>query len=176
MGASMRGVGPYDSRSAPRSMWRMVYRVCKVFEVESGHMLSKHPDRCRYPHGHTRRIEVVVSANALDSNDMVCDFKALKVAIAEFIDSFDHAMAINSEDPALRAMREIGDRLVVFEGLDPTTEVLAKHIFDFVKDRIGSGRTFTDRSGITYAFPVGLRLERVRVGETSSTWAEYAES
>lgn len=154
----------------------MVYRVCKVFEVESGHMLSKHPDRCRFPHGHTRRIEVVVASESLDANDMVCDFKALKVAISEFIDSFDHAMAINSADRSRPALEAIGDRLVVFENTDPTTEVLAKHIFDYVKARIGSGGTFTDRGGIEYAFPPGLRLERVRVGETSSTWAEYATS
>lgn len=153
----------------------MVYRVCKVFEVESGHMLSKHPDRCRFPHGHTRRIEVVVSAQTLDANDMVCDFKALKVAVAEFIDTFDHAMAINSQDKARPAMEAIGDRLVVFQDTDPTTEVLAKHIFEYVKARIGSGQTFADRSGISYRFPAGLKLERVRVGETSTTWAEYAE-
>jgi len=154
----------------------MVYRVCKVFEVESGHMLSKHPDRCRFPHGHTRRIEVVVSSDSLDANDMVCDFKALKVAISDFIDTFDHAMAINSADKARPALEAIGDRLVVFEDTDPTTEVLAKHIYDYVTARIGSGKTFKDRSGIEYAFPPGLRLERVRVGETSSTWAEYASS
>ncbi len=154
----------------------MVYRVCKVFEVESGHMLSKHPDRCRFPHGHTRRIEVVVSAPTLDANDMVCDFKALKVAVAEFIDTFDHAMAINSEDKARAALEAIGDRLVVFENTDPTTEVLAKHIFEYVKASIGSGRTFADRSGFSYRFPPGLKLERVRVGETSTTWAEYAEA
>ena len=63
----------------------MPYRVCKVFEVESGHMLSKHPDRCRFPHGHSRRVEVVVAADELDSHDMVCDFKALKLAIGDLI-------------------------------------------------------------------------------------------
>lgn len=151
----------------------MIYRVCKVFEVESGHMLSKHPDRCRYPHGHTRRIEVVVSAPSLDANDMVCDFKALKLAVGEFLDTFDHAMAINSADKARPALEAIGDRLVVFQDTDPTTEVLAKHIFEYVKARIGSGQTFTDRSGFSYRFPSGLKLERVRVGETSTTWAEY---
>lgn len=154
----------------------MIYRVCKVFEVESGHMLSKHPDRCRFPHGHTRRIEVVVAASSLDQNDMVCDFKVLKVAIAEFIDTFDHAMAINSRDKARLALESIGDRLVVFEDQDPTTEVLAKHIYEYVKARISSGQTFTDHSGISYRFPPGLKLERVRVGETSTTWAEYAEA
>lgn len=29
----------------------MPYRICKAIEVENGHMLSKHPDKCRFPHG-----------------------------------------------------------------------------------------------------------------------------
>ena len=56
----------------------MPYRICKRFEVESGHMLSRHPARCKFPHGHTRTIEVVLEAGTLDANNMVCDFKAIK--------------------------------------------------------------------------------------------------
>ena len=45
----------------------MRYRICKSFEIESGHMLSKHPGRCRFPHGHSRRVDVVLSAEDLDA-------------------------------------------------------------------------------------------------------------
>ena len=31
----------------------MPYRICKTFEVESGHMLSKHPDLCKFPQSYT---------------------------------------------------------------------------------------------------------------------------
>jgi 6-pyruvoyltetrahydropterin/6-carboxytetrahydropterin synthase len=64
-------------------------------------MLSKHPEKCRFPHGHTRRIEVVVSAQKLNKNEMVVDFKALKNAVEPFVEMFDHSMAINSNDPLL---------------------------------------------------------------------------
>ena len=37
----------------------MPYRICKSLEVENGHMLAKHPDKCRFPHGHTRKIEFI---------------------------------------------------------------------------------------------------------------------
>ena len=34
----------------------MPYRICKTFEIESGHVLSKHPDKCaklaHYAHEH----------------------------------------------------------------------------------------------------------------------------
>jgi hypothetical protein len=48
-------------------------------------MLSKHSGNCRFPHGHSRRIEIVVVSDALDVMDMVCDFKALKAALAPFL-------------------------------------------------------------------------------------------
>ena len=84
-----------------------VYRICKSFTVESGHMLSKHPEQCRFPHGHTRTIEVVVASETLDANDMVLDFKALKLAVGAYIDRLDHAMALNSNDPLLPALRQV---------------------------------------------------------------------
>lgn len=153
----------------------MPYRVCKSFEVESGHMLAKHPGLCRFPHGHTRTVSVVLASDRLDAADMVCDFKAVKLAIQAEINRLDHAMAINSADPLLPALAPVHERLVVFPNTDPTTEVLAKHLFDRLAAEIRSGRTYTDKGGITYRFPEGLRLERVRVTETSSSWAEYGE-
>ena len=153
----------------------MIYRVCKSFHVESGHMLSKHPGLCRFPHGHSRRVEIVLAADTLDGNDMVCDFKAVKLAVGEFVNSFDHAMAINNRDAILPALE--GQRLVVFQDQDPTTEVLARRIYDHLKAEIAAGRTYalTDRQGAAYSYhmPAALRVERVRVSETSSTWAEY---
>lgn len=151
----------------------MVYRVCKVFEVESGHMLHKHPGRCRFPHGHSRRVEVVVSSATLDQNDMVCDFKALKLAVRTCVERFDHALAINSLDPIRDILGPWGQRVVLFDGQDPTTEVIARFIFEYVEKQVASGKDFTDPEGGVYRLPSGLRVERVRVTETSSTWAEY---
>ncbi|MFI4896995.1 MAG: 6-pyruvoyl trahydropterin synthase family protein [Phycisphaerales bacterium JB059] len=154
----------------------MLYRVCKAFEIESGHMLSKHPDRCRFPHGHSRRVELVLSSDRLDENDMVCDFKALKLAVAGFLDDWDHAMAINSADPMVETLAAAsGDRLIVFENEDPTTEVLARRIFEHLEAQIRGGVTLTDERGGTFRLPPHVRVERVRVGETSTSWAEYGQ-
>lgn len=152
------------------------YKVCRSFTVESGHMLSKHPERCRYPHGHTRRVEIVVSAEGLDANDMVLDFKALKLAIGDYIHRYDHAMAVNSKDPLLDAMKQVHpESLVVFEGLDPTTEVLAKDIYDYTACVLREGWAL-EQGGVTYSIPANaVVLDRVRVWETPSSWAEYGE-
>jgi 6-pyruvoyltetrahydropterin/6-carboxytetrahydropterin synthase len=154
----------------------MLYRVCKAFEIESGHMLSKHPDRCRFPHGHSRRVELVLSSESLDDNDMVCDFKALKLAVAGFLDDWDHAMAINSADPMAETLAAAsGERLIVFENEDPTTEVLARRIYEHLEAQIRGGAILTDERGGTFRLPAHVRVERVRVGETSTSWAEYGQ-
>lgn len=140
-------------------------------------MLSKHPERCRYPHGHTRRVEVVVSRDGLDANDMVIDFKALKLAVEDYVERYDHAMAINSNDPLRADLERIHQGCtVVFEDVDPTTEVIAKDIFDFVAGVFATGFEGKSKSGASYEIPAGVvTLERVRVWETPSSWAEYGD-
>jgi len=148
----------------------MPYRICKTFEIESGHILSKHPGKCRFPHGHSRRVEVVLAADVLDANDMVCDFKAVKQALQVFLDGWDHALALNTDDPNFAFFQEKhGARLIAFAHTDPTTEVMAKTVFDELSRALAAA----GRAG-AYAIPAGVRVERVRVTETSSSWAEYS--
>ena len=155
----------------------MVYRVCKSFEIESGHMLSKHPGRCKYPHGHSRRVDLVIASGHLGDGDMVCDFKSLKLAVEDYIDTYDHALMVNSKDPILEELsQENQSRVIVCEDEDPTTEVLARRIYEYVSAQLSSGGRYTDKSGNEFILPAGLTLERVRVTETSSSWAEYGIS
>lgn len=155
-------------------------------------MLSKHKGLCRYPHGHSRTVEIVLCADRLDDQDMVCDFKAIKLALKRYLDELDHALLMNSADPALKTFQttRIAERLVVLENTDPTTEVLAERIYRFLAQELAAGRTYHELepgTGIgtspsasqpdtpqTYRFPPGLRIERVRVSETASTWAEFS--
>ncbi len=151
----------------------MAYRICKTFEVESGHQLSKHPDKCRFPHGHSRRVECVLVADTLDGNEMVCDFKVLKRLVGEFVERFDHSLCVNTEDPQYRVLKAAyGERVIGFEGQDPTTEVLAKTLFDHLRSELS---VYADGDQDSYPVRRCVRLERVRVWETSSSWAEYWE-
>lgn len=148
-----------------------MYRICKSLEIESGHMLSKHPDKCRFPHGHTRKLEFVLEAEELDANEMVCDFKIIKLAVGEWLDRFDHAMCMNTADPAFSEFRQrYGDRVIGFENQDPTTEVMAKTIFDHCDAAL---KTYAGRKDAPYFLSSQVRLLLVRVWETSSSWAEY---
>ena len=152
----------------------MPFRICKTFEIENGHMLSKHPDKCRFPHGHSRLVEFVLESDTLDANDMVCDFKVIKEAMETFLDQYDHAMCVSTDDPRYADLEAAyGERIIAFEGADPTTEVLAKRIHDHFKARLTE---YASEAGYG-AYPVrpNLRVVKVRVSETSSTWAEYAD-
>ena len=149
------------------------FRIAKTFEVEYGHRLSKHPEKCRFPHGHSLRVEVVARGSELDDNDMVCDYKALKMIVVDLVERLDHAMALNSNDPELESLRAIGERVLLFEDRDPTTEVLAQWLFEKIDERLQADGTVESPSGTRYKIPSGLRLERLRVWETRTSWAEY---
>jgi 6-pyruvoyltetrahydropterin/6-carboxytetrahydropterin synthase len=152
----------------------MPYRISKSFVVESGHLLTKHPGACRFPHGHSRTVEIVLAADSLDERDMVCDFKALKATVVDFVMRFDHAMALNTEDPRYgEYLAAYGERIIPFEKGDPTSEAMAKLLFDHVKQALSNAVT----QPVDPRFPVrrAVQVERVRVTETASSWAEYAE-
>jgi len=149
----------------------MPFRLAKSFTVESGHLLTKHPGACRFPHGHSRTIEIVVAGDTLDPHDMVCDFKALKAAAADAVQQFDHTFALNTADPRFAEMRAAyGERVLAFPGMDPTTEVLAREIFRRVREKLAAQPTDP-----AYPIAASVRLERVRVTETATSWAEYWE-
>jgi 6-pyruvoyltetrahydropterin/6-carboxytetrahydropterin synthase len=150
----------------------MPYRVCKTIEIENGHMLSKHPDKCRFPHGHTRRVEIVLEADDLDANGMVCDFKIVKAAIGDYLDSFDHALCMNTDDPMYATLKTAyGDRVIGFANTEPTTEVLAKTFYDACLAALAK---YSEAHSNRYSLRGVVKLARVRVWETSSTWAEYS--
>ena len=148
-----------------------MFRICKSLEIENGHMLTKHPDKCRFPHGHTRKVEFVLEAEELDENQMVCDFKIIKEAIGEWLDTFDHALCMNTSDPAYQDFKErYGERVIGFENEDPTTELMAKRIFDHTASAL---KDYSARTDVRYRLGSTVRLARVRVWETTSSWAEY---
>ena len=142
----------------------MPFRVCKRFEIESGHLLSRHNGKCRFPHGHSLVIEVVLAADRLDAGGMVCDFATIKTLVSDFLDGWDHALLLNTDDPQFAFYQKTyGEHVVGFPHVDPTSEVLARVVFDELQRRLGK------------APAPGVRVERVRVAETRSSWAEYAE-
>lgn len=137
-------------------------------------MLSKHPDQCCFPHGHSRKVELVLEADELDANQMVCDFKVVREVLGDWLETFDHALCMNTKDPAYQEFKSrYGDRVIGFENQDPTTELMARTIFDYAARALAD---YASSSDVRYGLRAGVRLVRVRVWETGSSWAEYESS
>ena len=151
----------------------MPYRICKILEIETAHILSKHPDHCKFPHGHSRKIEFVLESDQLDESEMVCDFKIIKSTMQALMRRFDHAMCVNSKDKNFGVFKAIyGDHVVHFDSEDPTTEVMARVIFNHFKEQL---RKYVEQPAVGYPLRNIVRIVKVRVWETSSSWAEYSE-
>lgn len=134
-------------------------------------MLTHHPDKCRFPHGHSRKVEIVLEADELDAHGMVCDFKIVKEAMGEFLETFDHALCVNTQDPMFETLKSTyGDMVIAFPDTEPTTEVLAKTFFDEIGRQFAA---YARQTEARYQLRSTVRLLRVRVWETSSSWAEY---
>ena len=116
-------------------------------------------------------MEFVLEAAQLDKNEMVCDFKIIKEAIGGWLETFDHAMCMNTNDPAYADFKQrYGDRVIGFENQDPTTEVMAKTFFDHAS---GALLAYAQSQDARYPLRADTRIVAVRVWETATSWAEY---
>ena len=151
----------------------MPFKICKTYEIESGHILSKHPDDCKFPHGHSRKIDIVLESAKLDENQMVCDFYLLDELIKPIVMRYDHKMCVNSDDPNFEQLKDMyGDKIIEFAKTDPTTEIMAKTIFDELKRELEDQLSNSDSK---YPFSADIKLVKIRIYETSDSWAEYSE-
>lgn len=150
------------------------FRIARRFEIETGHRLSRHPEKCRFPHGHSRVVEVVLRAERLDAADMVCDYKALKRLVGRELERYDHAMLLAADDPLRDAFAPFAERVVLMAEGDPTTELIARHLFEVIGAALVAGGVVAGTSAPA-ATPASVVLEKVRVWETPATWAEYVD-
>jgi 6-pyruvoyltetrahydropterin/6-carboxytetrahydropterin synthase len=116
-------------------------------------------------------VEFVLEADRLDRNEMVCDFLVVKELIGEYLESLDHSICVNTSDPAYpELLARYGERIIPFENEDPTTEVMARVIFQTFVKRLTDYSARRDQS---YPIDREVRLVSVKVWETASSWAEY---
>lgn len=103
----------------------LVYRLEKEFRFEASHQLPKHDGKCRRLHGHSWVGRIVVEGDRLSTDGpktgMLIDYGDLGQAVAPLVDQYlDH------------------HHLNETTGLEnPTSEELARWIYDRLKPRIG---------------------------------------
>ena len=107
----------------------------------SAHNLRGYKGKCEDLHGHNWRVEICVKSKELDNIGMVLDFKYLKKELSVVLEKMDHTYL---------------NKLSFFKRLNPTSENIAKYIYNALKT------------------PIPL-LKSVTVWENSTSSASYEE-
>jgi 6-pyruvoyltetrahydropterin/6-carboxytetrahydropterin synthase len=110
-----------------------MFRVTKELSFCFGHRLMNYNGKCRQLHGHNAKAVITVASHELDDLGMVADFSALRKHIGDWVDrTLDHKMILFKDDPLVPVLRELNDPVLAIDD-HPTTENLAKLIFDYVE-------------------------------------------
>ena len=116
-----------------------------MFEVKiethfsSAHHLLNYKGKCENPHGHNWKVEVYAKGDKLNESNILIDFKVLKEKTNSIIDYLDH-----------KDLNELPE----FQGQSPSSEFIAKFIFEKLKAQIPE-------------------ISRVNVWETETSRASY---
>lgn len=100
-----------------------MYDLMVESQFSSAHQLRGYKGKCEMLHGHNWRVQITVSSDNLDDIGIVIDFHELKDISAEVISSLDHSF-LNDVFP--------------FTEINPSSENIAKWIFDSIKKKIDS--------------------------------------
>jgi 6-pyruvoyltetrahydropterin/6-carboxytetrahydropterin synthase len=131
-----------------------MFRVTREFEFCFGHRLMDYPGKCRHIHGHNAKVCVTLESESLDRLGMVVDFVEMKRVLAGWLDeTFDHTLLLHRDDPLVQTLREAGEKVLPLE-VTPTTENLARLVFEYAKGR-------------------GLPVVEVTLWETPYSYATY---
>jgi len=132
-----------------------MYGVCREIDFCYGHRLLKYDGKCKYLHGHNGRAEIVLEGDTLDDRGMLLDFSEIKQVVSRWIDdTLDHRMILHRDDPAVKALKELGEPLHLID-TNPTAENIARIICEYTHSQ-------------------GFPVQEVRLWETRHCYATYS--
>ncbi len=120
-----------------------------MFEVDierdfsAAHCLRGYQGNCSNLHGHNWTVQVYVRAEKLDEVGIAVDFRKLKGETEQLLDEFDHTNI---------------SELEYFKDSNPTSELIAKVIFNKLSEKLNDNR---------------VKVHRVRVCESPGSGATY---
>jgi 6-pyruvoyltetrahydropterin/6-carboxytetrahydropterin synthase len=122
-----------------------MYELTVEVSFAAAHQLRGYKGNCENIHGHNWRVQINVMAERLNEIDIAMDFRDLKKIAREVVAPLDHVL-LNDVFP--------------FTEKNPSSENIAKWIFDSLKKKINNGT---------------LRVAAVTVWESDSASASYYE-
>lgn len=121
------------------------YTLRILTDFAAAHALRQYDGECARLHGHNWKVEVEVSASALNEVGMGVDFKVIKSAAKGVIDELDH-QHLNEIPP--------------FDRLNPTAENIAAFLYGELARRLNDDR---------------VRVSAVTLWETERACVRYTE-
>ena len=92
-----------------------MYEIKVTGAFSSAHNLNNYQGKCENLHGHNWKVEIAVCKKKLDEAGLGIDFKLLKTILFKKLDKLDHTHL---------------NKLSFFKKNNPTSENIAKYIFD----------------------------------------------
>jgi len=131
--------------------------VTKQFSFAAAHRLLNHEGKCVNLHGHTYHVEVTCEGET-DAMGRVVDFGVIKATFGAWLDKhFDHACILEKGDPLIGVLAQMLLKVCVTE-CAPTAEHFAREFLANAQECLT---------------PHSVRVARVRVFETPTSWADY---
>jgi len=120
-----------------------MYELDITREFSAAHMLKGYDGLCSNLHGHNWTVQVFIRASRLDDIGIAADFTIIKRVLTEILSRFDH-----------KYLNELPE----FQGINPTSENIARIIFETLAPAVAKP---------------GIALDRVRVCESPTSGATY---
>ena len=121
-----------------------MYEVIIKTRFAAAHYLRNYKGACEALHGHNWKVDMVVEAAKIDHVGLAIDFGTLREKADKIISRLDHT-CLNELD--------------IFKEANPSSENIAKQIFNELKKEIGKA----------------IKLKKVTVWETDDAAASYYE-
>ncbi len=121
------------------------YTLKVTLDFAAAHQLRDYPGECSRLHGHNWKVEVEVTAHALDAAGMGLDFKTIRQHARAVTDRLDHRH-LNELEP--------------FAAVNPTAENIAAYIYRELQARLNDER---------------VRVSAITLWETERACVRYTE-
>ncbi len=122
-----------------------MYELKIVSQFAAAHQLREYQGGCENLHGHNWRVEVFVKGERLGKDGLLIDFRVIKNATKEVLEGLDHTFL---------------NELAPFSEQNPSSENIARYIFDSLNHRLKNDR---------------VRVSRVSAWESDTACATYEE-
>ncbi|MGA2775714.1 MAG: 6-carboxytetrahydropterin synthase QueD [Candidatus Omnitrophota bacterium] len=105
-----------------------MYSIKVELVFSAAHNLREYKGKCEALHGHNWKIEAVAAKDKLNKTGMLLDFKYLKSGLNEVLEELDHTYL---------------NELPYFKEVNPTSENIAKYIYDRLKLKVPEIKSIT---------------------------------